>query len=130
MEARSKQFDPRAVRAAGSRKGGESWHRLLPWLYGLVALLVIALIGAILWPQFETSMAYQKRKAELQGELAAQEVQSRILEEDLMALQHDPVYVERMARDILSVGRQGETIFRFQPYSDNRPTIIPGTTRP
>lgn len=120
MEGRSRQFDPRAV-GASSRRGGDAWHRLLPWLYWTVILLVCVLLGGLLSPQLETHMDYQKKKADRVAELAAQEAYGRALEDELMRLQHDPLYVERMARDILNVGRSGETIFRFQPYSSLPP---------
>ncbi len=116
MEARSRQFNPQAI-GVGSRRGGDAWHRLLPWLYWTGIALVCALLTALLWPQFQTHMVYQQRKADRAAELAAQEAHGRALEDELIRLQHDPLYVERMARDILNVGRSGETIFRFQPYS-------------
>lgn len=126
MEARSRQFDPRAI-GASSRRGGDPWHRLLPWLYWTGIALVCALLAAILWPQFQSLMAYQTRKSDRLAELVAQEAHGRALEDELIRLQHDPIYVERMARDILNVGRPGETIFRFQPYSSlPPPPSVPG----
>lgn len=120
MEARSRQFDPRTI-GVNSRRGGDAWHRLLPWLYCTVIGLVCVLLAGLLWPQFETHMAYQRKKADRVAELAAQEAYGRALEDELIRLQHDPLYVERMARDILNVGKPGETIFRFQPYSSIPP---------
>ncbi|MFQ3670056.1 MAG: septum formation initiator family protein [Verrucomicrobiia bacterium] len=116
MEARSRQFDPRTI-GARTRGGHGAWHRILPWLYGTVILLVCALLAALLWPQFQTLMAYHQRKADRLAELAAQEALGRALDEERLRLESDPVYIERMARDILNFGRPGETIFRFQPYS-------------
>ena len=74
----------------------------------------------------ERSNQLQRHKADLEVQILNEDLRGRQLKEELLALQHDPNYVERMARDILQVGREGETIFKFQPYSASdtpRPVI-------
>jgi cell division protein FtsB len=44
------------------------------------------------------------------------------LQHENHALQHDRIYVERKARDVLNVGRPGETIFQFPQYSTPQTT--------
>lgn len=116
MEANSRFFDPSRLRG-GSRRSGDFWHRVLPWAWASVCLVGFFLVGAFFWPVMERSNQLQRHKADLEVQIAAEDLRGRQLKEELLALQHDRDYVERMARDILQVGREGETIFKFQPYS-------------
>jgi cell division protein DivIC len=118
MGERSKLFDPRGGPSAGSRRQkGDIWHRLLPWAYGGVFLGILFVAGLFFWPVIERHGLYQNRTQALQTQISQEETLNSNLQDEYMALQHDRSYVERMARDVLSMGREGETIFKFQPYS-------------
>jgi len=116
MEANSRFFDPSRLRTE-SRRGGDFWHKVLPWAWASVCLVGLFLVGAFFWPVMELSNRLQHQKADLETQIVSEDLRGRQLKEELLALQHDSNYVERMARDILQVGREGETIFKFQPYS-------------
>lgn len=61
-------------------------------------------------------MTRQKEAMELQREQAM--ALSLELEDRKQSLDTDPVYIETKARDVLQLGREGETIFRFPPYPE------------
>ena len=131
MGERSKLFDPRRVPSSGSRRQkGDIWHRLLPWAYGGVFLGILFVAGLFFWPVIERHGLYQDRTQQLQAQMAQEETLNRNLQDEYMALQHDRSYVERMARDVLSMGHEGETIFKFQPYSNQQSGRVTASATP
>jgi len=85
------------------------------------AQLMVMAIGFILalvllWPALEKG---EKLKEEIQLKdalIAELQLQRDALEDQYQALLNDPREVERQARDLLNLAREGETIFRFSPY--------------
>jgi len=51
---------------------------------------------------------------------------NRRLQQQLELLKNNPLYIERVSRDRLNLGRPGEVIFRFDPYQQT----TPGSTGP
>ena len=87
----------------------------------VIALSVLALIvlGIIFTP------GYVKIR-KLAGLLKAQEEQikevkqnNKRLEEELAKLKHDPLYLEKVAREKLGVVRKGEVIYKVLPVQEN-----------
>jgi len=116
MGARSKFFDPRSVRTAARAEQGDLWHKLLPWGYALIFVGIFVAAGCLFQPVIRRHRLEQMHHLSLQRQISDQQVLSIRLQEELYALQEDPYYVERMARDILNYGREGETIFKFPPF--------------
>jgi cell division protein FtsB len=120
MGVRSKFFDPRSVKTAARNPQGDLWHKLLPWGYFLFILGLFVLAWVIYQPVISKSREQMNRKAELQRRIDQEKAKSIQMEDELNALQNDPYYIERMARDILKYGRTGEVIFKFpQDLSDS-----------
>lgn len=110
----SRFFDSSSIRV--QPKGGTIWTVFLPWLYLAIAILLIVLAAAIFWPVFDRNQKLQSAKVQLQGKIAESKKLHIALQDHNQALQSDPVFIERKARDVLSVGRKGEVIFKFPPY--------------
>jgi cell division protein FtsB len=129
MGVRSKFFDPRSVKTAARNPNGDLWHKLLPWGYFLLVLGLGVLAFVLYQPVIHKSQELLDRKVVLQKQIEQQKNLSIGLEDELNALQNDPYYIERMARDILKYGRNGEVIFKFsQDLSDSetsKPTLAP-----
>ncbi|MEM9399112.1 MAG: septum formation initiator family protein [Verrucomicrobiota bacterium] len=120
MEVPSKFLDPKRIRASrGKRASGDFWHRLMPWVYLTCFIFFVVIVSAFLWPQIKRNQDIQKRKELLAQRIEDIKEESRLIEEELYALQDDRLYIERMARDVLNYGRPGETIFKFPPYVED-----------
>jgi cell division protein FtsB len=129
MAARTKLFNPRSIRPGARSSTSDIWGNMLPWLYLLVVLAVVTLGAVIYWPQVEKSQQLQARKLSIQREIEAEQSRTLKLQDELYALRDDRFYVERMARDVLSYGREGETIFKFAPYGGESNPLRSGVER-
>ncbi|MDR0533467.1 MAG: septum formation initiator family protein [Verrucomicrobiales bacterium] len=132
MGVRSKFFDPRSVKTAARTAHGDLWHRLLPWGYFLLVLALGVLAVVIYQPVIRKSQEQMNRKVWLQRQIDQQKALSMQMEDELNNLQNDPYYIERMARDILKYGRNGEVIFKFSgdlSDSENQPSKPTGAKR-
>jgi cell division protein FtsB len=94
----------------------KEWHQYLPWVYAAIVLVSLALVSAIFWPVLQRTVSLQKEKEALQIHIEKEQVETLKTQDELSQLQQDPDYVERLARDVLNLGKPGETIFRFSPY--------------
>lgn len=117
MAARSKLFDPRSIRASARSASGDVWGRLLPWVYFGIAVGVVTLAAGIFLPLIKKSQQAQERKVAILAQIEREQNRTLKLQQVLYALRDDRLYVERMARDVLNYGKEGETIFKFPPYS-------------
>jgi len=122
MAARSKIFDPRSIRASSRPASGDVWGKLLPWVYFAIAMGMITLAGVLFWPLIIKAQQAQARKISILAQIESEQARTLKLQQVLYALRDDKFYVERMARDVLNYGKEGETIFKFPPYSgDSNP---------
>ncbi len=119
MAVRSKFFDPRSVKTTARAQQAHLWQKLLPWVYFLLIVGLGVLTFAIFEPVIRRSQNEQNLKINLQKQIEEQQQLSIKIQEELWALKDDPYYIERMARDILNYGREGEVIFKFPPYEPN-----------
>jgi cell division protein FtsB len=130
MAARSKFFDPRSIRASSRPASGDVWGRLLPWVYMGIGIGVITLGAVIFLPLVKKSQEAQDRKVEILAQIEKEQNRTLKLQQVLYALRDDRLYVERMARDVLNYGKQGETIFKFPPYSGDTSPLRSETPQP
>jgi cell division protein DivIC len=114
MEKRSKLFDPQSIKIGPL---GKDWHQYLPWVYVAIVLVSLALVSALFWPVLQRTIHLQKQKEALQINIEKGQIDTMKVQDELARLQQDPDYVERLARDVLNLGKPGETIFRFPPYA-------------
>ncbi len=126
MGVRSKQFNPRSVRAGAKRqKQQDIWHQILPWVYGAILLAVLSVGVAFYWPVVEKHQRLQRENQELTSQIDEEKYLTLQSQEELHSLKSDQLYIERMARDILHYGRKGEIIYKFPPYEDHSPIKEP-----
>lgn len=118
MAARSKYFDPRSVRTTARSARSDVWTRLVPVSMVIAGILLLVLLVAIYRPVLQHNTNLQSKRLAMEAEIERIRHENLKLADELYALQHDKVYVERMARDILNYGREGETIYIFPPYRD------------
>ena len=117
MPANSKYFDPSRVRIAGKRRRKNIWEMLLPWAYAAICALLLILAAGFFWPALHRSQELNQQKVLLAQRIEEAKVANLKLQRENAALQSDPLYIERKARDLLNMGRRGEIIFKFPPYA-------------
>lgn len=119
MPGRSKIFDPRNVQTTARRtEQVELWQKLLSWATVAVILAIIGIAVALFLPVIKKHRALVAQKEYVLGQIEHEKSLSVQLQNEIHLLEKDPVYIERIARDVLNYGRQGETIFRFPAYED------------
>lgn len=121
--ARTRFFDPASVKVA--MRTGNIWIQMLPWAYLIVIALFVCLGFAIFYPVVKRNHELQIKKVVTETKINDANALSIQLHQRNHSLQTDRVYIERIARDILNVGRPGEVIFQFPEYksSQNRKSI-------
>lgn len=120
MGVRSKIFDPRSIKTTVRVERADLWQKLLPWFSAFVVLCVLVLIGVIYWPVYKKNQDYMAQRIAIQREIEEQQAVGLRLQDELYALQDDPYYIERVARDVLNMGKEGEVIFRFPAYVESK----------
>jgi len=88
-------------------------------------LLVVAMIAAVvLWflPVIQQSQRLQQENRDNAAKIAQAMESNRRLQQEVALLKTNPLYVERLARDKLNLGKPGEVVFRFDPYQSTPPS--------
>lgn len=83
----------------------------------LISLLIIGIvIGSIvlLVPRWVEKSKLSGKQKELEEKIAKREEKYLRSKEELDALENDPVYLEKIARDDLGMKRSGEVIYKFE----------------
>lgn len=114
MGAKSKFFDPANVKVA--MRTGNIWIQMLPWAYLIVIALFVILGTAVFYPVIRRNHDLQRTKTVTENKIEEANALSIQLHRQNHAIQTDRIYIERVARDILNVGRPGEVIFQFPEY--------------
>ena len=118
MGERSKFLDPGRI-PLKKRAVGNIWAKLISVTQLLLVLCVVAAIALWFLPVIQKNKKLQQEKAENARKIAQATEQNKLLQQEVELLRADPVYVERLARDRLNLGKPGEVIFRFDPYSES-----------
>ncbi|MDP8218899.1 MAG: septum formation initiator family protein [Candidatus Theseobacter exili] len=84
----------------------------------LATWLVLFAFGVLIviyfyWPNFVKLHRLSKREQTLRTEIGRLENENQRLRDRIFALEHDPVYVEKVARDDLGLSRPDEVIYKF-----------------
>lgn len=122
MEGRSKFLDPSSVPLKQRSEGG-GWKALLQITQALLVLAMIAAIFVCFLPVIRQSQRLQQQKEENAQRIAEANRINRQLQQQFELLKNNPEYIERTARDKLNLGRPGEIILRFDPYSTNSTSL-------
>lgn len=118
------------------RAPGESainfWDLLNKLVRGAVVACGLVLAVVFFLPVVNHVRNFQRRHDEMKATLQQeQQIQQKLVQE-VQALQHDPEYNERLAREKLGLARPNEVIFRFPPLKKAEtpvpsPTVSPAT---
>lgn len=118
MGAPSKFFDPRTI-PLRPKSGANLWSSLMKMSKWLVIFAVIGAIFVLFLPDIRKLQAIQRDKQENEIKIAMEMGLYQKNKANYDRLRSDPEYIERVARDVLNLGKPGETIFRYdQPYRE------------
>lgn len=78
-------------------------------IFAVVAIMIIFL------PGFVRVQKLLYRNRQLQEQIFSLKKENRELAQELYKLQHDPVYLEKVAREEMKLGRDGEIIYKVAP---------------
>ena len=114
--ASARFLDPASI-PLKRQSGVNIWATLLPFIQGAIIVGVLSVVGLFFVPVLNTEKHHKDDLAKLQVDIANAQEQQRQLQIETELMKNDPSYVEHIARDRLNMGRPGETILRFDPYS-------------
>lgn len=78
-------------------------------------VLVVIAIAVIFLPGFiKVEKLFYRNKA-LEEQLNSLKKENKEMAQELYRLQHDPVYLEKVAREELRMGKEGEIIYKVSP---------------
>jgi cell division protein FtsB len=106
------------------RRNPEVWLKANRLVATLIALGLVAIAVLAFHPEWERHQDLAARLEEEQAVLREQELLLQQRDRELHLLQHDPEYVENLARDTLGLMKEGEEIIRLDPA-----TLKPSTVR-
>ncbi len=100
----------RTVRQVKSEQKKRSRFLFALFLAGLVYLAIHFILGEMGYLSYRKLVAARE---DIREEIASIETRNKDLESEVEALQKNPDYIEKMARENLGLGRDGEMIFHF-----------------
>ena len=86
-------------------------------LWILLLLVFTAFLGYLFWPNYSKLGQLDQQNQELERKITLLEQQNIELRKNINALRTDPVYLERIARDELSMSQEDEIIYKFKSDS-------------
>jgi cell division protein FtsL len=78
-------------------------------------LFIVVLIAILFLPGFVKIQKLLYRNRELQAQIKNLKKENQQLAQEIYKLQHDPVYLEKVAREELRLGKDGEIIYKVVP---------------
>ncbi len=99
---------------AGARRDHTVWDFLNRVLFVLAAFVVVAITVAAFLPKLKTQREHTARLEQLKAEIEKERVQLVAKNREVHLLQHDPGYVEIVARDRMEWMKEGEVVFRVE----------------
>lgn len=123
--ASARFLDPSSV-PLKRQSGSNIWAALLPVIQGAIIVSLLCVLGLFFLPVLHTEKNHKEEIAKLQVQIANAQEQQRQLQVETELMKNSPSYVEHIARDRLNMGRPGETVLRFDPYSATQPGAASG----
>ncbi|MFH0738582.1 MAG: septum formation initiator family protein [Candidatus Omnitrophota bacterium] len=80
------------------------------WLFGVAVLLL-----AIFLPGYSKLQEFRDKSRDLEDKIRRLKKENYILQQELVRIENDPVYQEKIARDKMGVVRKGEVPIRIVP---------------
>jgi cell division protein FtsB len=106
--------DDHELRSRRRHQPPDFWHGINRVLTGLVVLGVVVLVGVMFYPVWQQQQDMRARIAGLERERVEKSSSLESRKREIYLLQHNPAYVETIARDRLNLMKEGETIFRVE----------------
>ncbi len=103
-----------------------TWNRINRVLAVLVSVGFLAVLALWFLPELQKREKMSTELAKKKSELAAEQLRRRQMEREKYLLENDPEYIEAIARDRLDLMKTGETIFRLDPPTVDKPPPAPG----
>ena len=116
--ASARFLDPASI-PLKRQSGVNIWSTLLPIIQGAIIVGILSVVGLLFVPVLQTQNRHKAELSRLQVEIANAQDQQHELQVETDLMKTDNSYVEHIARDRLNMGRPGETILRFDPYSSS-----------
>lgn len=88
--------------------------RLRSILISIVFIVIVLLAVALLVPKWIGRSSLIKQEKELKDAVSVLEEKNLKLKQEKDALENDPVYLEKIARDELGLKRPDEIIYKFE----------------
>ncbi|HIG31581.1 MAG TPA: septum formation initiator family protein [Verrucomicrobiales bacterium] len=90
------------------------WEKLTRIVQFLIAL--IAILGVFVWylPLIKENEKIRTEVIKLEDEIEAERLNEKNLNREIEALNSNPETVETLAREVLGLAKQGETIIKFK----------------
>ena len=106
------------------QSGGNIWATLVQLTQGLTVVALLSILMLFFLPVIQKTQHLQEEKARLQREIAVEQDRQQQLQLETEHMKSDPAYVEHIARDKLSMGKPGETVFHFDKYQPDPSTSL------
>jgi cell division protein FtsB len=91
------------------------WQAISRCLMWAVTIVCVCIGLALFRPQMSRRAKLDAEIADLRQQKEAARLAVEAVQKEFDWLKSEPGYLEAYARDMLDLGREGETIFRFQP---------------
>jgi cell division protein DivIC len=96
------------------------WHYLNRAVKALIAVAVITIIICAFIPELKRQRDETATLDQLKLDIEKQEAIHTRRSREVDLLQHDPGYMETVARDRLDLMKPGETIYRIEPQNPDK----------
>lgn len=80
--------------------------------------LIILILLIIYLPGFVRILRLSHHKRELEEKVRLLRKENEELAKEIYKLQHDPTYIEKVAREELKLGKDGEIIYKIYPEKE------------
>jgi cell division protein FtsB len=97
------------------------WDRLSKAVFLMLLVALVFLLAQFYVPLFKQNQRLRERNIRLEAAIQKGEAAGRRMEHEIESLQKDPDAIERLGREQLGYGKEGETIYRFESPDTNAP---------
>jgi cell division protein FtsB len=95
---------------AGLRNDSRGMRKRVFWVSGIALVILI-----IFLPGYTKLQELKDKNRDLETKISNLKLENSRLEEEILRIQHDPVYQEEVMREKLGVVRKGEVIYKIEP---------------
>ena len=85
------------------------------WLFSICALILIFFL-----PSFSQMQQLKQKNANYRRQIDELKVKNFQMKEEQRLLQHDPMYLEKVAREKMGLVKEGEVVYRMLPVNGTK----------